>query len=115
MALAPGLAAAAGGSGRIVWTRNAKSNRRSQIVSARPDGSGLRELTHPGPQAYDIDAQISPDGSPVVLERDIDDSGAQSILVGADVNYRLLDDPVRLERAAEALRRRLGVSRRSSG
>lgn len=38
-----------------------------------------------------------------------------AILVGADVNYRLLDDPVRLERAAEALRRRLGVSRRSSG
>ena len=92
MALAPRLAAASSAGGKIVWTRNAKSNRRSQIVSARPDGAGLRELTHPGPQAYDIDAQISPDGSQVVLERDIDDSGAQSILVGADGGGRRLLD-----------------------
>ena len=81
----PILASASGdGGGRIVWTRNAENDRRAQIVSARPDGTGFRELTHPGPQAYDIDAQISPDGSRVVLERDIGDSAVQSILVGAD-------------------------------
>lgn len=76
----------------------------SQIVSARPDGTGFRELTHPGPQAYDIDAQISPDGSRVVLERDIGDSAVQSILVGADGSRRrLLDlgcvDPCELDSA----------------
>jgi AcrR family transcriptional regulator len=38
-----------------------------------------------------------------------------AVLVGADVNYRLFDDPVRLERAADALRRRLGVTPRWSG
>lgn len=90
VAMAP--AAAAGRGGRIVWTRNAKSNRRAQIVSARPDGGGLLELTHPGPQSYDIDAQISPDGSEVVLERDIGESAVQSILVGADGGSRSVLD-----------------------
>ena len=39
-------------------------------MSARPDGSGLRALTHPGPNHMDYNAVISPDGSQVVFERD---------------------------------------------
>jgi Tol biopolymer transport system component len=72
----PAHAAAPGPSGeahasRIVWTQvlNARFSRQ-RIVSARPDGSGLRALTHPGPNTGDVNAVISPDGSQVVFERD---------------------------------------------
>jgi Tol biopolymer transport system component len=57
--------------GRIVWSQVLNKDFSSQrIVSARPDGSGLRALTHPGPLTADINAVISPDGSQVVFERD---------------------------------------------
>jgi Tol biopolymer transport system component len=90
--MAAASAAAAGGGGRIVWTRNAAASPRAQIVSARPDGSHLQALTHPKKHNFDIDAQISPDGSQVVLERDVGESAVQTVLVGADdQNEQTLD------------------------
>ena len=57
---------------------------RARIVSARPDGSGLRLLTHPGPKTFDINAAISPDGSEVVFERDPPNGGEAVVgMVGA--------------------------------
>ena len=96
--------AAASSGGRIVWTRNAADSPRAQIVSARPDGRRLRELTHPRKHNFDIDAQISPDGSQVALERDIGQKGTEMIVVGADGrNERVLDlgcvDPCALDSA----------------
>jgi Tol biopolymer transport system component len=96
-------AAGGGGGGRIVWTRNAADSPRAQIVSARPDGRQLRKLTHPKNRNFDIDAQISPDGSQVVLERDVGQT-AQIIAIGADgLNERVLDlgcvDPCVLDSA----------------
>ena len=58
--------------GRIVWTQVLNSQfTRARLVSARPDGSGFRVLTHPGPKQFDIDAAVSPDGRRVLFERDL--------------------------------------------
>lgn len=57
---------------RIVWSRfEHKTGSQLQLVSARPNGSGLRELTHPAKHTQDIDASISPDGRRVAFERDL--------------------------------------------
>jgi Tol biopolymer transport system component len=56
----------------------------ARIVSARPDGSGLRALTHPAVGEFDLNAIISPDGSRMVFERDLADGSAQIHIVGAD-------------------------------
>jgi Tol biopolymer transport system component len=62
----------AGHAGRIVWTQVLNDRFSSaRIVSARPDGSGLRALTHPGAKTFDVNAVISPDGSQVVFERNL--------------------------------------------
>jgi TolB protein len=83
--LTAAASAAEGGGGRIVWTRNAVASPRARIVSARPDGTGLRALTHPKKHSSDIDAQISPDGKRVAFERDVNDGETSRIaLVGAN-------------------------------
>jgi hypothetical protein len=43
----------------------------ARLVSARPDGSGLRTLTHPKAEQFHINADVSPDGSRVLFERDL--------------------------------------------
>jgi Tol biopolymer transport system component len=69
----------------IVWTQVLDDEfTTARIVSAQPDGSGLRALTHPGAGAFDLNAVISPDGSRVVFERDLADGSAQIHVVGAD-------------------------------
>jgi len=74
-----------GHAGRIVWTQVLNGQfPRARIVSARPDGSGLRVLTHPGPKTVDINAVISPDGSQVVFEREPPNGGPAVVgMVGA--------------------------------
>lgn len=70
---------------RIVWTQILDDEgTTARIVSAQPDGSGLRALTYPAAGAFDLNAVISPDGSQVVFERDLDDGSTQIIIVGAD-------------------------------
>ena len=70
---------------RIVWTQVLDDEfTTARIVSARPDGSGFRALTHPAAGQFDLDAVISPDGSRVAVERDLADGSAQIIIVGAD-------------------------------
>jgi dipeptidyl aminopeptidase/acylaminoacyl peptidase len=69
-----------GHAGRIVWTQVLNGHFSSaRIVSARPDGSGPRALTHPGPKTFDVNAVISPDGSQVAFERDPLPSGPSVI------------------------------------
>jgi TolB protein len=73
-----------GHAGRIVWTQVLNDHfSRARIVSARPDGSGLRALTHPGPKTVDINAVISPDGSQVVFERERPSGPSVVGMVGA--------------------------------
>ena len=70
--------------GRIVWTQVLDDKfSTARLVSARPDGSGLRILTHPGPKHFDIDAAVSPDGSRVLFERDRPDGSSVVAMVGA--------------------------------
>jgi Tol biopolymer transport system component len=79
---------------RIVFTQFEKpTSPTSRIVSVRPDGSDLVKVTDPPKRAQDIDAQISPDGTQVLFERDTHRGDeAQIGLVGADGSgERLLD------------------------
>ena len=70
--------------GRIVWTQVLDGAfTTARIVSARPDGSGLRVLTHPGAKHFDVDAAVSPDGSRVLFERDRPDGSSVVAMVGA--------------------------------
>jgi Tol biopolymer transport system component len=70
--------------GRIVWTQVLDSKfTTARLVSARPDGSGFRVLTHPGPKRFDIDAVISPDGRQVLFERDLPSGRSVLEMVGA--------------------------------
>jgi Tol biopolymer transport system component len=70
--------------GRIVWTQVLDSNfTTARLVSARPDGSGFRVLTHPGPKRFDIDAVVSPDGRQVLFERDLPSGRSVLGMVGA--------------------------------
>jgi Tol biopolymer transport system component len=90
--VAMGLAAAvppAGASGRddgthVVWTTVLDDSfTTARIVAARPDGSGQYAVSHPRQGEFDIDAEISPDGSLVVFERDAGES-VQSVVATAD-------------------------------
>jgi Tol biopolymer transport system component len=79
----PAHATAHGSSGRIVWTQITDgTGTTARLVSARPDGSGLRTLTHPKAKQFDIDADVSPDGSRVLFERDLPSSSVLG-MVGA--------------------------------
>jgi Tol biopolymer transport system component len=70
-------------SGRIVWTQTLDDQgTTARLVSARPDGSGLRALTHPQAKQFDINADVSPDGSRVLFERDLPSSSVLG-MVGA--------------------------------
>jgi hypothetical protein len=70
--------------GRIVWTQVLDSNfTTARLVSARPDGSGFRILTHPGPKRFDIDVVVSPDGRQVLFERDLPSGRSVLGVVGA--------------------------------
>jgi hypothetical protein len=70
--------------GRIVWTQVLNSQfTRARLVSARPDSSGFRVLTHPGPKRFDIDAVVSPDGRWVLFERDLPSGRSVLGMVGA--------------------------------
>jgi Tol biopolymer transport system component len=71
--------------GRIVWTQVLDDSfTTARLVSARPDGSGLRVLTHPGAKQFDIDAAVSPDGSRVLFERDLPSGRSVLEMVGAN-------------------------------
>ena len=94
----------------IVWSRNTKSFSKQYIVSARPDGSHLRQLTRPKKGAVDIDASISPNGREVAFERDTFNPDTAKIgLVNANGrNERILDlgcvDPCAADAAPTWLR-----------
>lgn len=83
---------------RIVWARSDAKFTRQQIVSARPDGSGRFQLSHPKKKFADNDPSISPDGTQVIYQRDPPTDPARGgpppefIVVGADGhNEQILD------------------------
>lgn len=79
---------------RIVFSQVPHSQDRQRIVSASPNGSDLIALSHPRKDYSDIDAQISPDGSQVIYERDTESGPvpSQFLLVDSDGrNERALD------------------------
>jgi Tol biopolymer transport system component len=70
--------------GRIVWSRfTDDSLPTARIVSANPDGSRLRVLSHGPVNQQDIDPAPSRSGGRIAFERDIDD-GAVIMLMNAD-------------------------------
>src|SRR6266513_913095 len=85
LTLSGGAAAAKRSGSRIVWSRfEGEISNRLQLVAARPDGSGLRVLTHPGKNTQDIDASISPNGGLVAFERDLNGETARIALIRAN-------------------------------
>jgi Tol biopolymer transport system component len=92
-ATATSSAAAPDRAGRIVWTQDVDPCcQGGRLVSARPDGTGFRVLTHPTTGSKDLNAAISPDGSTIAFERDLPDGHEELRLVGSDGrSERLLD------------------------
>ena len=72
--------------GRIVWT-NAPDNTftAGHLVSSRPDGRGVLQLTPDTPGVNDIDASTSPDGQRILYQRDSADVSGLRIV---DANGR---------------------------
>jgi Tol biopolymer transport system component len=70
----------------IAFSRVDEDFARQRIIMARPDGSHVRQLTHPQKKkTLDGDANISPDGTQVVFERDLrNGKEAQIVIIGAD-------------------------------
>jgi hypothetical protein len=56
----------------------------ARIVVGRPDGSGVRELTHSSGGVQDIDPKFSPDGTRVLFERDFSDGTTNVVVVNVD-------------------------------
>jgi Tol biopolymer transport system component len=56
----------------------------SRIAIADADGQNERPLSHPSAGTYDIDAEVSPDGTRVAYERDAPDGSAGIRLVRTD-------------------------------
>jgi Tol biopolymer transport system component len=69
------------GHGRIVWSQFLDDIHAQRIVSATPHGKHFRVLSHPHEGEFDIDANISPDGSRVAYERDFADGSAALYVV----------------------------------
>jgi len=75
--------------GRIVWTRATEEG--LYLMTSRADGTDARALTQPQPGVVDIDADISPDGSLVLFDRERGDA-VDMIVIGIDgSNERVLD------------------------
>jgi TolB protein len=72
----PASATVAGKNGQIAWSRFADAAfSHADIVSANPDGTGLRKLTRTPSGTYDFNPDWSPDGTKVAFERDTPDGG----------------------------------------
>ena len=67
--------------GRIVWTRGGEEG--LHLMTSRADGTDARALTDPQPDVVDIDADISPDGSLVVFDRERGDQ-VDIVVIGID-------------------------------
>lgn len=75
--------------GRIVWSRAIEGG--VHLMTARADGTEPRELTTPTPDVADVDADISPDGSLVVFDRERGDT-VDIMVIGIDGSgERVLD------------------------
>jgi Tol biopolymer transport system component len=85
-------AAFPGKNGRIVFST---FTRHSQIYSVRPDGSGLRQLTHVAKGHFAADPNVSPDGTRIAFTKDdqvwvmnADGSAKQQLTSDTDFNNR---------------------------
>src|SRR3954454_24127152 len=85
VALVPGVAAAAPSQqGRIAWSRFVnKQFDGAHIVTARADGSDVRELTKPPRGVFDAYPKWSPDRRRILFERDLPNGHAQIVVIDA--------------------------------
>jgi AcrR family transcriptional regulator len=81
------------------------ANLRGSVREALADvQGGLIDFMADNARVAQDRGELPPDRDPREVAFEVD-----AIMVGADVNFVLFDDPVRLERAREAVRRLLGV------
>src|SRR4051794_25306037 len=86
-------AASGADSGRIAWSRFvSKAFTGVHIVTARADGSDVRELTRPPRGVQDIDPKWSPDRRRILLERDLPSGASQIVVIDATgAHQRVID------------------------
>jgi Tol biopolymer transport system component len=85
-------ATTAGENGQIAWSRFANTAfTHADIVSANPDGTSFRKLTHTPAGTYDYNPDWSPDGSKVAFERDLSGCGCDEA-AGASQVYTMNAD-----------------------
>ena len=96
----PAQAAFPGRNGRIVFHANAPVC--CDIFTVRPDGTGVRRLTHLAPQARALSGSWSPDGRHIVYR--VDHPGASLaafqvwvMIADGSGQRRLVDEPIFLD------------------
>jgi Tol biopolymer transport system component len=81
-AAAPAQATAPGRNGRIAYSHFGKSFRLARIRTVRPDGGGVKTLTHARKKVYDFNPDWAPNGSNVVFDRETDISCGSRCIPG---------------------------------
>ena len=65
-------ATAPGQNGRIVFRRFLDSGKtRAALFTVNPDGTKVRQVTHPGPDVIDLEPNWSPNGNAIAFERQV--------------------------------------------
>ena len=82
-----GISSRPGGpAGLIVFQKEAAEVRRGQLFTIRPDGTGLRQITH-GPTSW-VNADWSPDGKTLAFSHYLPDSALVSLMNADGSNVR---------------------------
>ena len=77
--------------GVIVWSEQSNDGSAQHLLIARADGSHQRELTPVIPDAFDIDAQVSPNGRWIAYEREAPSGDTVRLVRPSGARDHLLD------------------------